>query len=64
MCVIEKTSRSITVRLTNARWNRLMELESAYRVAVAVAKAKRECEEAPSMSVDEAFDEFRLRSFS
>ena len=41
-----------------------MELESAYRVAVAVAKAKRECEEAPSMSVDEAFDEFRLRSFS
>lgn len=55
MCVIEKTSRNITVRLTNARWNRLMELESAYRVAIAVAKAKRECEVAPSMSVAEAF---------
>ena len=28
MCVLEKTPRSITVRLTNARWNRLMELEA------------------------------------
>lgn len=56
MCVLEKTSRNITVRLTNARWNRLMELEAAYRVAMAVAKAKRECEAAPSMSLTEAMD--------
>ena len=33
-----------------------MELETAYRVAMAVAKAKRECETAPSMSVAEAMD--------
>ena len=56
MCVLEKTPRTITVRLTNARWNRLMELETAYRVAMAVVKAKRECESAPSMSVAEAMD--------
>ena len=56
MCILEKTPRTITVRLTNARWNRLMELETAYRVAMAVAKAKRECESAPSMSVAEAMD--------
>lgn len=56
MCVLEKTPRTITVRLTNARWNRLMELETAYRVAMAVAKAKRECESAPSMSVAAAMD--------
>ena len=56
MCVLEKNSRNITVRLTNARWNRLMELETAYRVAMAIAKAKRECETAPAMSVAEALD--------
>ena len=41
--------------MTNARWNRLMELEEAYRTARAVVRAKRECEEAPSMSLSEAF---------
>ena len=56
MCVLEKTQRNITVRLTNARWKRLMELETAYRMAMAVAKAKRECESAPAMSVAEAMD--------
>ena len=56
MCVLERNSRNITVRLTNARWNRLMELETAYRVAMAIAKAKRECETAPAMSVAEALD--------
>ena len=54
MCVIERTNRSITVRMTRARWNRLMELEEAYRVARAVVRAKRECEKSSSMSVDEA----------
>ena len=54
MCVIERTNRNITVRMTNARWNRLMELEKAYRTACAVVRAKRECEEEPSMSVSEA----------
>ena len=36
------------------RWDRFVELEQAYRVANAVVRAKRECETAPSMSVDEA----------
>lgn len=54
MCVIEKNSRNITVRMTHARWNRLMELEEAYHTARAVVRAKRECEKKPSMSVSEA----------
>ena len=58
MCVLEKTQRNITVRLTNARWKRLMELETAYRMAMAVAKAKRECETAPAMSMAEAIGVF------
>lgn len=54
MCVIERTTRNITVRMTNARWNKLMELEEAYRTARAVVRAKRYCEDAQSMSINEA----------
>lgn len=54
MCVLERNTRSITVRMAPRRWDRLMELEKAYRVASAVVRAKRECETAPSMSVNEA----------
>ena len=31
MCILEQNTRNITVRISNARWNRLMELENAYR---------------------------------
>lgn len=54
MCVLERNTRSITVRMSPRRWDRLVELEHAYRVAMAVVRAKKECETAPSMSVDEA----------
>jgi len=54
MCIIERNTRNITVRMTNARWNRLMELENAYRVAKSVVRAKKECEKAKSMTKEEA----------
>jgi hypothetical protein len=54
MAVLEKTSRNITVRLTKARWARLMEMEKAYKTARCVVRAKRQCETAPSMSITDA----------
>ena len=54
MCILERNTRSITVRMSPRRWNRFVELEKAYRVANAVVRAKRECETAPSMSVEDA----------
>ena len=54
MCIVEQTSRSITVRMSNARWNRLMELEQAYQAALAVMRAKAQCEDTPSMSIEDA----------
>lgn len=56
MCIVEQTSRSITVRMSNARWNRLLELEQAYQAAKAVMRAKSQCEDAPAMSVEDAED--------
>ena len=60
MCVLERNTRSITVRMSPRRWERFIGLEQAYRAANAVVRAKRECETAPSMSVDEAI-QFILR---
>jgi hypothetical protein len=54
MYILEQNARNITVRLTNAHWNRLMDLEAAYRTAQAIVKAKHECETASSMTVEEA----------
>ena len=54
MCIVEQTSRSITVRMSNARWNRLLELEQAYQTALAVMREKSQCEESPAMSVEDA----------
>ena len=54
MCIIERNTRNITVRMTNARWNRLMELENAYRIANSIVRAKKECEKAKSMTKEEA----------
>ena len=59
MCVLERNTRSITVRMSQRRWNRFVELEQAYRVANAVVRAKRECEKAPSMSVEDAMQFIR-----
>ena len=56
MCIIERNSRNITVRLSNKRWNRLMALENAYRTAHAVVKAKHECESTQPMTVEQAYN--------
>lgn len=56
MRVIERNTRNVTVRLTNAHWNRLVQLDDAYRTALAVVKAKRECEAKPGMTVEEALN--------
>ena len=56
MCIIERNTRNITVRMSNARWNRLMELENAYRIAKSVVRAKKECEKAKGMTKEEAMN--------
>ena len=54
MCILEQNNRNITVRISNTRWNRLMELENAYRIAKSIHRAKKECERAQPMTLDEA----------
>ena len=56
MCIIERNTRNISVRLSNARWNWLMELENAYRIAKMVVRTKKECEKVKGMTKEEAMN--------
>ena len=59
MCVLEQTATMTTVRLSNRRWSRLMELDKAYRLAQTIKRSMKQVESAPSMSVDEAIATLR-----
>jgi len=54
--VIEQTPRSVTVRMSTRRWNRLLELEEAYKLARTIKRSMKQAEKAPSMTVDEAME--------
>lgn len=54
--IVERTTRHVTVRLSNRRWDRLMELEHAYKMAQTIKRSIKQAETAPAMSVEEAMD--------
>ena len=59
MCVVEKSPRSITVRMSHRRWNRMLELEQAYRLARTIKRSMQQVETTPSVSVEEALKTLR-----
>ena len=59
MYIIEQTSTMTTVRLSNRRWKRMLELDKAYRLAQTIKRSMQQVESAPSMSVDEAIATLR-----
>lgn len=59
MCVLERTSTMTTVRLSNRRWARLMELDKAYRLAQTIKRSMQQVEYAPGMSVDDTIATLR-----
>ena len=59
MCVLEQTATMTTVRLSNRRWARLMELDKVYRLAQKIKRGMQQVECAPAMSVDETIAALR-----
>lgn len=52
---MEQTSeRKITVSLSKVRWNRLLELEKAYKAANRIKKAIKQSESATAMTTSDA----------
>ena len=54
--IIERTPRTVTVRMSTRRWNRLQQMEHAYKLAQTIKRSMKQAETAPSMTVDEAMD--------
>ena len=54
MCVLEQTATMTTVRLSNRRWARMLELDKAYRLARTIKRSMQQVESAPGMNADEA----------
>ena len=54
--IIERTPRTVTVRMSTRCWSRLQQMEQAYKLAEAIKRGMKQAETAPSMTVDEAMD--------
>jgi len=54
--IINRTPRTVTVRMSTRRWNRLQQMEQAYKLAQAIKRSMIQAEKAPSMTVDEAME--------
>ena len=59
MCVLEQTPTMTTIRLSNRKWARLMELDKTYRLARTIKRSMQQVENAPAMSADEAIEALR-----
>lgn len=54
--IIERTPRTVTVRMSTRRWSRLQQMEQAYKLAETIKRSMKQAEKAPSMTVEEAMD--------
>ncbi len=52
--IIERTPRTVTVRMSTRRWNRLQQMEQAYKLAHTIKRSMKQAETASSMTVEEA----------
>ena len=58
--IVTRDSRSVTVRMSNARWKRYQQLEESYVVASHVLKGMNEMKSLKPMTIDEAEAELDL----
>ena len=52
--IIERTPRRITVSMSVRRWNRMLQLEEAYKWARIIKRSMKQVESEPSMTQEEA----------
>ncbi len=57
--VIERTPRTVTVRMSTKRWNKILELEKTYKLACAIKRSMDQVENEPSLTPEEAVEELR-----
>ena len=57
--ILERTSGRITVRMSLRRWNRMLQLEDAYKLARIIKRSMKQVDTEPSMTPEEAIASLR-----
>ena len=57
--IIDRTPRTVTVRMSTRRWNRMLQLEQAYKLARIIKHSMEQVENEPSMTPQEAIEALR-----
>lgn len=57
--IVERTPRTVTVRMSTRRWNRMLQLEQAYKLARIIKRSMKQVEDEPSMTPEEAIEALR-----
>ena len=52
--IVERTPRTVTVRMSTRRWNRMLQLEETYKLARIIKRSMNQVETEPSMTPEEA----------
>ena len=57
--IVDRTPRTVTVRMSTRRWNRMLELEQTYKLARIIKRSMKQVEKEPSMTPEEAIEALR-----
>ena len=57
--ILERTPQRVTVSLSTRRWNRMLQLEEAYKLARIIKRSMKQIESEPSMSPEETLKQLR-----
>ena len=57
--IVERTPRTVTVRMSTRRWNRMLQLEQSYKLARIIKRSMEHVENEPSMTPEEAIEALR-----
>ena len=57
--IVERTPRTVTVRMSTRRWNWMLQLEQTYKLARIIKRSMEQVENEPSMTPEEAIEALR-----
>ena len=57
--IIERTPRRVTVSMSTRRWNKLQQLEQAYKLAQTIKRSMKQVETETTMTPQEAIEALR-----
>ena len=57
--IINRTPGRVTVSLSTRRWNRMLQLEEAYKLARTIKRSMKQVESESAMTPEEAIEQLR-----